>query len=141
MKRSKKQIQIRLKQGASFLLVLLFLSIAAAPVLDDHNDGHRNAQEQHKGSEMYVTQVGYSTAELYNWAAEQSGTQEQLQRSDKCSVCDYYHHIQGKQIFSHYLLELPAIFSKVISTSPHLLTGNYKITVQGFTNKGPPPAF
>lgn len=111
-----------MKQGASFLLVLLFLVLSAAPVLHDHNEGHVNPKEQQKG-------------------AKQSGTQEQLQLSDKCSICDYYHHIQGKQIFSHYLLELPEIFSKVISTSPHLLTGNYKITVQGFTNKGPPPAF
>lgn len=102
-----------LKQGASLLLILLFLSLAAAPVLHEHKEAHVSHQEK-------------------------DGTQEQLQLSDKCSVCDYYHHIQGKQLFSYDQLELPAIFSKVITTSPHLLTGNYKITVQGFTNKGPP---
>ncbi|MBC8988123.1 hypothetical protein H9X96_20405 [Pedobacter sp. N36a] len=118
MRRSKKQIQFRLKQGVSLLMVLLFLCIAAAPILHEHTAVDSRHQENNN--------------------PEPNSRQEQLQLSDKCSVCDYYHHIQGKQIFSHYLMELPSVFSKLISTIPHRFTRNYKITVQGFTNKGPP---
>lgn len=110
---NRKHIQIRLTQGASFLLVLLFLLISAAQVLHthiSHPDTHH----------------------------EQQGGEEQLQLSDKCSVCDYYLHIQNKQLFPNDLLVMPRLFPQAIDFPTHFLTGIYKITIHGFTNKGPP---
>lgn len=69
---------------------------------------------------------------------EQSVEKESVQLSDKCSVCDYFHHIQGKQIFLGQQFLLPVLFPKAITIRPLLYTGNYNITLQGFTNKGPP---
>ncbi|MCX2453782.1 hypothetical protein OQX61_21110 [Pedobacter sp. PLR] len=113
MRGSRKQIQIKLKQGISFLLVLLFVFISAAQVLHTHTAPYGTHQEQH-------------------------GEEEQLQLLDKCSVCDYYLHIQSKQIFSNDLFVLPPVFARVVTTTSYMLTGFSKVTIQGFTNKGPP---
>lgn len=113
MKEDRKQIQVKLKQGISFLLVMLFVFISAAQVLHTHTATYGTHQEQH-------------------------GEEEQLQLLDKCSVCDYYLHIQNKQIFSNDLFVLPPVFPQEITKTSYLLTGFSKVTIQGFTNKGPP---
>lgn len=102
-----------MKQGISLLLVLLFSFLSVVQLIHVH-------QEMGKGS------------------AGQSSQQEQLQLSDKCSVCDYFHHIQVKQLFSGAQLCLAEIYPIVITASSQLNTAKYKITVQGFSNKGPP---
>ncbi|RZK21296.1 MAG: hypothetical protein EOO86_01490 [Pedobacter sp.] len=63
---------------------------------------------------------------------------ESISFSEKCSVCDYIFHKHGKDI----LLPLPFSISfplpKANTCSTGVFVGNYKFTLQGFTNKGPP---
>ena len=58
--------------------------------------------------------------------------------TEDCKLCDYYSDQQGKQLFLHYppvlIISLPA--TETLNT--HVVIGNYKFTLQGFTNKGPP---
>lgn len=63
---------------------------------------------------------------------------ESITFSEKCSVCDYIFHKHGKDI----VLPLPFSISFPLPTgnisNTGVFVGNYKFTLQGFTNKGPP---
>ncbi|WP_316814094.1 hypothetical protein [Pedobacter heparinus] len=115
MIKDSRSLSIKLQRTGSFFLILLFLFISAAQVLHTHLDSE-------------------------NYHDKPYGDREQLQLIDKCSVCDYYHHTQGKQIFSHYPPILLSAHPKVITINTLVFTGNYKFELQGYTNKGPPDA-
>jgi hypothetical protein len=63
---------------------------------------------------------------------------ESVSQANPCQFCDYLAHIQGKQLFFVYAAVLVLAISLPISFQPHSFVGNYKFTLQGFTNKGPP---
>lgn len=113
VRRGYKSLKIKLQQGGSLLLVALFLFISAAQILHNHLDKHNDLHES-------------------------CGDHDQLQLLDKCAVCDYYHHIQDKQIFLHYLPVLVVALPKAITVNTYVFVGNYKFSLQGYTNKGPP---
>lgn len=113
MKSGRKSSGIQLQRAGSFLLVWLFLFISAAQVLHAHADIHGDEHEQ-------------------------CGDKEQLQGLDKCAVCDYYHHVQGKQIFSHQPIIVVVALPQTRAINTRVLIGNYKFSLQGYTNKGPP---
>lgn len=113
MKDCRKSSGIQLQRAGSFLLVWLFLFISAAQVLHVHPGSHMNDHEQ-------------------------CGDKEQLQGLDKCSICDYYHHIQAKQIFWHHPVVLDVALPQTRTINTQVLIGNYKFSLQGYTNKGPP---
>lgn len=115
MIRDTKSLGIRLQRTGSFFLILLFLFISAAQVLHTHLDSE-------------------------NCHDKSCGDREQLQLTDKCSICDYYHHTEGKQIFLHYPPILLTAFPQVITINTPVFTGNYKFALPGYTNKGPPNA-
>ncbi len=58
--------------------------------------------------------------------------------SEKCSICDYFVQKQS----NHATLSYPPVIVPPITNPFTLLgksfAGNYKFTLQGFTNKGPP---
>lgn len=113
MKTGTNSLWTKSLQVGSFLLVLLFLSITSAPLLHHHEHSHT---EGHVNTSL----------------------EESIQLADKCVVCDYYHHIAGQQI----LLSYPQI-QTILNAHTNILDNpvlvcNYKFTLQGFTNKGPP---
>lgn len=113
MKISRKLTGIHLQSVGAFLLVWLFLFISAAQVLHVHPE---SAIADH----------------------EQCGEKEQLQGLDKCAVCDYFHHVQAKQIFWHHPVILVVALPQIRTINTQVLIGNYKFSLQGYTNKGPP---
>jgi hypothetical protein len=113
VKSAGKSLGRQLQQAGSFLLVCLLLFISAAQVLHTHPDRHCDEHEQ-------------------------CGDKEQLQGLDKCAVCDYDHHVQGKQIFSHQSLIVVVALPQTRTINTRVLIGNYKFSLQGYTNKGPP---
>ncbi|WP_316752741.1 hypothetical protein [Pedobacter gandavensis] len=132
---------MKFKQGTSFLLVLLFVFISAAQVLHTHTFESHQAQQgdqRQKQQGEHQQKQKQQKDQQQDGEQEQHGQDEQLQLVDKCAVCDYYLHIQSKQIFSNDLFVLAPVFSQVVIRTSHLLTGFSKITIQGFTNKGPP---
>lgn len=103
----------KFQQISSLLLMLLFLSISAAPVFHDHKHSHTT---QHVDC----------------------GSEEKTQLIDKCAICDYCHHVQGKQILLFYPQQSAILKAEVTTLDTRVLSSNYKFTLQGFTNKGPP---
>lgn len=70
---------------------------------------------------------------------EQSSSDEDtLSNADDCKICDYLMHKQGKQLFLSYPPVIVFLLPEPISYSTAVFISNYKFTLQGFTNKGPP---
>ncbi|MET1056587.1 MAG: hypothetical protein ABWY16_14860 [Pedobacter sp.] len=112
MKKRHKNILHKCYQLGSLLLVLLFLSISVIQAIHTHK---RSAQ------------------------TEQSAVDDDIVfEKDQCKICDYFMHQQGKQEFYSFSYVLVAPLPDVISYHTHTFIGNYKFTLQGFTNKGPP---
>jgi hypothetical protein len=99
-------------QLGALMLVLLFLSINVVQVFHHHQ----------KAVQTEVT----------------DNDQDTVSASDLCQLCDYLMHKQGKELFFIYppvdVFQLP----EPVCHTTSVFVGNYKFTLQGFTNKGPP---
>ncbi|MEJ7560012.1 MAG: hypothetical protein WKF66_16990 [Pedobacter sp.] len=113
MKTWNKKIYVKLSQLGSLLLVTLFLSISVIQVLHSHK---------------------------FNVQSEQSSnsSDETVSEASPCPLCDYLTHNHSKELFIAYAAALVLPVSDPITFQPHSFVGNYKFTLQGFTNKGPP---
>jgi len=107
----KLKRRIDLVKAVSALLIFTFSFISVIQIIHNHNTDE-------------VEQVG--------------NQKDNISFTEKCSVCDYLAHKHGKEI----LLPLPFSISYPLPKANLLNTGtflaNYKFTLQGFTNKGPP---
>jgi hypothetical protein len=111
MKRKGGQVFSKCYQLGSFLLIVLFLSISVVQAFHNHD-------------------------QIVN--TEQSDDNDYVSASNKCQLCAYSTHKQGKEFYLNYPLIqlLPALKPERLNTN--VFVGNYKFTLQGFTNKGPP---
>jgi hypothetical protein len=110
-KQARNTIQ-KCYQLGSLLLVLLFLSITVVQAFHRHDQVVKTEQS--------------------------SGDEDTLSSIDDCQLCDYFTHKQGKQLFFTYPPVIVLPLPEPISYSTAIFLGNYKFTLQGFTNKGPP---
>jgi len=94
------------------LLVLLFLSISVIQAVHAHS---RVAQTE-----------------------QSSNDEDTLSDSDQCQLCDYFTQKQDQQFYLSETLDLLVPLPEPISYKGEVFVGNYKFTLQGFTNKGPP---
>jgi hypothetical protein len=64
---------------------------------------------------------------------------ENVNSTNKCAVCDYlsHHHFQEYHLPAVDQITVPVV--KTVTLLTRSYTGIYKFTLQGFTNKGPPP--
>ena len=69
---------------------------------------------------------------------EQSDQGDTTHEVEKCKICEFYIHKQNEAIHSFYPPVLAALLPTWIIYNNHFYIGNYKFTLQGFTNKGPP---
>lgn len=99
-----------IKSAVSLLLVFAFTLISATQILHIHT--------MENDTEI---------------AQKESGS-----LSEKCGICDYIFHKQGKEIVltAPYAFAVPLPKAVVIASG--VFAGIYKFTLQGFTNKGPP---
>jgi len=96
-------------------MVLVFLSISVIQAMHSHN---RLAQTEQGGND-----------------------DDSISASDQCQLCDYFTQKQSKQLFYSYAVVLVLPVPEPISFNTKIFIGNYKFTLQGFTNKGPPAMF
>jgi hypothetical protein len=113
LKTRNKNILRKISQLGSLLLVTLFLSISVIQALHSHKSSAQFEQSS-------------------------DNSDETVSEANPCQLCDYLAHIQNKQLFIAYAAVLVLAISVPISFQPHSFVGNYKFTLQGFTNKGPP---
>lgn len=113
MKSSVKLLWAKSQQTASFLLVLLFLFISTTQLFHIHPDKHSDQDVQLEDK-------------------------DQIQSLDKCSICDYYHYVQGQQILLYYPIVLTIVNPEAITLNTYVRIGNYDFTPKIITNKGPP---
>jgi len=67
-----------------------------------------------------------------------SSSDQTVSDSNHCQLCDYLAHQQEKQSFTVYGIVFLLPVPNPIIFHPYGFVGNYKFTLQGFTNKGPP---
>jgi len=113
MKSSVKLLWAKSQQTVSFLLMVLFLFISTAQLFHVHADKHSDQNVQFEDK-------------------------DQIQSLNKCSICDYYHYVQGQQILLSYPTVLTIVNPEAITLNTYVLTGNYDLITQIITNKGPP---
>jgi len=112
LKKQGKNILFHCYQLGVLLLVVLFLSISVIQAFHSHNKVVRT---------------------------EQSTTDDDtLSDSDQCKLCDYFTQKQSKQLYLSYAPVLLLPIPDPITFNTEVFVGNYKFTLQGFTNKGPP---
>jgi hypothetical protein len=111
LKIEKSHIQKNRCQVVSFLMVILFISMTLVQTFHAHVSSVNTAQSD-EGDFTYAV--------------------------EKCKICDFYLHKQTETIHSTYPSELATLLPTPISHNTHHYIGNYKFTLQGFTNKGPP---
>ena len=111
MKRERNRLVQKCYHVGSILLVTLFMSISVIQAFHSHSK---------------VVHV------------EQCSDHEQLAALDHCLVCDYLVHKQGKEFYLPHPPVALKLAVQTISSRPNVFVGNYKFTLQGFTNKGPP---
>jgi len=114
--RDIKNIINKCYQLGALLLVVLFLSITIVQALHSHKS---------------CLQIEQSF----------NSSDETVSNSNPCQLCDYLTHEQGKQLFISYGSALVLSVPEPIVFHAHNFIGNYKFTLQGFTNKGPPALF
>ncbi|WP_146198796.1 hypothetical protein [Pararcticibacter amylolyticus] len=68
------------------------------------------------------------------------GDKEQVGNAGKCAVCDYIVHKQSKHTVLSYPPVMTSPVTKPVTLLNRVYAGVYKFTLQGFTNKGPPPS-
>lgn len=113
MKSSVKLLWAKSQQTASFLLMLLFLFISTAQLFHIHVDRHSDQDVQLEDK-------------------------DQIQSLDKCSICDYYHYVQGQQILLYYPTVQNIVNPEAITLNTCVLIGHYDFTPKIIANKGPP---
>jgi hypothetical protein len=112
LKTRNKNILRKISQLGSLLLVTLLLSISVIQALHSHKSSVQSEQSSDSSDQI-------------------------VSEANPCQICDYLAHIQNKQ-FIIYAAVLVLAISVPITFQPHSFVGNYKFTLQGFTNKGPP---
>lgn len=113
MKTAANRSCMKFKQTFLVLFALLFLFIAVVPVF--HHHGH-NSVCRHPGCDDIP----------------------KVQLTDKCTICDYFHHVHAQPVLLPGTLSLPIIHPEVIAPGIWLCQGNYSFTLPGFTSRGPP---
>lgn len=98
-------------QVVACLLVMLFLTISVGQLFHSHKTAVKT---------------------------EQSGAEEGTYVIEKCHICEFYIHKHGKAFSLSYPPVLSVPVPELINHNTHHYIGNYKFTLQGFTNKGPP---
>ncbi|WP_231426836.1 MULTISPECIES: hypothetical protein [Pedobacter] len=63
---------------------------------------------------------------------------ENVSFTEKCSICDYLVHKHGKDILLPPPFSISYVLPDINTQFTGVFVGNYKFTLQGFTNKGPP---
>ncbi|MGN7205219.1 hypothetical protein ACTHQF_13180 [Pedobacter sp. SAFR-022] len=116
MRRERKQILRRCYQAGAMLLVMLFLSISVAQIFHSHP----------------------KVAALEHTHQHEGNDQDQVAAADKCLICDYLAHQQSKEFYISHPLVLSVPLPDAITLNTNVFVGNYKFSLQGFTNKGPP---
>jgi len=111
--RELKNIINKCYQLGALLLVVLFLSITIVQALHSHKSCSPIEQSVNSSDET-------------------------VSNSNPCQLCDYLTHEQGKPLFIAYGSALVLSVPEPIVFHLHNFIGNYKFTLQGFTNKGPP---
>lgn len=109
LKRSGKHKHQSILQHISMVLAALFVFIIFAGLLHNH---HRSVPKTDDREIVYAP--------------------------EKCDVCDYCFHKSGKDF-----IQVPHVSFVVLKPTVSIfltgfILGNYKFTLQGFTNKGPP---
>jgi len=112
LKKQGRNILKKCHQLGALVLVLLFLSISVIQALHRH---HRIVQTE-----------------------QSSNDEDSITDSDQCKLCDYFTQKQDKQLYPSQELVLVIPLPEPISYKGETFIGNYKFTLQGFTNKGPP---
>jgi len=115
LKNQGKYIIQKFHQLGAVLLVLLFLSITVVQIF-------------HRHSQVVKTE-------------QTSSDEDTISSTDDCKICDYLMHKQGKHLFFSYPPVIVFSLPEPIRYSAGVFVGNYKFTLQGFTNKGPPVLF
>jgi hypothetical protein len=103
----------KLRQTFLVLFALLFLFIAVVPGF--HHHGH-NSVCRHLNCD----------------------DTEKIQFTDKCAICDYFHHVQVQPVLLPGTLSLPVIHPEAIAPGIWVSHDNYSFTLPGFTSRGPP---
>lgn len=98
-------------QVVSFLLIILFLSISVIQILHNHKVVVKIEQSDDE-SDGYVT--------------------------EKCKICEFFIHKHGKALYLSHPPVTSTPLPEPLSYNTYSYIGNYKFTLQGFTNKGPP---
>lgn len=99
----------------SMALVLLFLSIALLQLVHIH------------------------PAPLIS--KKDSADRDLLSEIKKCEICDFIIHKQSKYISLNILQNAIVLSPITITYNCNACICNYDFTLQGFTNKGPPPLY
>lgn len=112
----KKENHIRKKccQLVSLLMVLVFISMNLVQAFHAHDDAV-NTEQSDKGDINYTV--------------------------EKCKICEFYVHKQSETTYSNCPPALIMPLPTLITHNTRHYIGNYKFTLQGFTNKGPPGLF
>ena len=100
-------------KAIGFLLVFTFVFISFVQIIHAHNNNNNDIEH----------------------VADQK---ESGSFSEKCSVCDYIFHKHGKDVALPLPFFIYFSLPKANTCSTGVFVGNYKFTLQGFTNKGPP---
>jgi len=116
MRRERTQILRIGYQAGAMLLVMLFLSISVAQIFHSHP----------------------KVATLEHLQQHDGNDQDQVASADKCLICDYLAHQQSKEFYISHPLVLSVPLPDAITLNTNVFVGNYKFSLQGFTNKGPP---
>ncbi|RZM22159.1 MAG: hypothetical protein EOO88_30265 [Pedobacter sp.] len=85
---------------------------------------------------MSFVQTFHGHAKTFHTA--QQSDHDQLAANDKCLVCDFLSHQQGKEFHLPHPVLLVKSISTPVTLNTNVFVGNYKFTLQDFTNKGPP---
>lgn len=111
----KKQRTIwfnKFRSAGSLLLLLLFLSI---PLISAFHYHHAVVEYEKSGDDEHISSI-----------------------VDSCKLCDYFAHKQGKELHLSCPPQLVVPIPEPVTLNNPVIALNYKFTLQGFTNKGPP---
>jgi hypothetical protein len=94
---------------------------------------------------LIVVFLGISVGQLFHnhksiIKTEQTADDDASYVTEKCKVCEFFVHKHSKFLLLSYPPVLVVAVPEPITYNSHCFIGNYKFTLQGFTNKGPPAA-
>ena len=76
-----------------------------------------------------------------SYSKKDSTNSDLLSKVKKCEICDFIIHKQSKYISSNILQNALVLSPVTITYNCNACICNYDFTLQGFTNKGPPPLY